>query len=66
MQFDSFADALEMAGHGPYVWSVYAVALLVIVGLLVIPQVRKQRIMRDTLGQIKRREREEAERASGT
>ena len=36
-QFDSFADAIAMSGHGPFVWSAYAMTLLVLACLLVIP-----------------------------
>ena len=45
MQFDSFSEALAMAGHGGYVWSVYAVALLVILFLLLMPVLRSRRTM---------------------
>ncbi|OEY67098.1 heme exporter protein CcmD [Marinobacter sp. X15-166B] len=33
MQFDSFAAFLFMEGHGPYVWTCYAVFTLALVGL---------------------------------
>ncbi|MFK7913771.1 MAG: heme exporter protein CcmD [Pseudomonadales bacterium] len=29
-QFDSMSDWFEMAGHGPYVWFCYALALFVV------------------------------------
>ena len=37
MQFDSLSEALAMGGHGPFVWSVALVAVLVIAGLLLLP-----------------------------
>ena len=42
MQFDSLAAFLSMEGHGIFVWSVYAIALVVMVGLVVAP-LRKNR-----------------------
>jgi len=37
MQFDSFSDAMTMGGHGPYVWSAYAIALVVVMVILLRP-----------------------------
>ena len=42
MQFDSLAAFISMQGHGIFVWSVYAISLLVMVGLVVAP-LRKNR-----------------------
>ena len=61
MQFDSWAAALAMDGHGAYVWSVYLVALLVVIFLLQGPVLRSRRIMLERLGQL-RRERASQER----
>lgn len=30
MSFDSFADFVYMGGHGPFVWSAYAITLVVL------------------------------------
>ena len=46
MQFDSLEAALQMGGHGPYVWSVYLVSLLVVLALLLGPVLRARRISR--------------------
>jgi len=35
MFFQSFSDLLRMNGHGPYVWTSYALALIVLGGLCV-------------------------------
>ena len=43
-----------MNGHGAYVWSVYLVALVVVVFLLVGPLLRSRRIMRERRGQLRR------------
>ncbi|MCZ6831351.1 MAG: heme exporter protein CcmD [Gammaproteobacteria bacterium] len=54
MQFDSLAAALAMNGHGGYVWSVYLIAALVVVFLLLGPVLRSRRIMLERLGQLRR------------
>lgn len=36
-QFHSLGEFLAMGGHGPYVWSAYGVAVLVLVWLVVAP-----------------------------
>lgn len=43
MQFDSFSDFLTMGGHGVYVWTVYGVALLVLLVLIITPLRRDRR-----------------------
>ena len=57
MHFDSFAAALAMDGHGPYVWFVYAVALLVVSWMLLAPVLRSRRIMVRTRTRLRREER---------
>ncbi len=47
MQFDSLAAALAMDGHGPYVWAVVVVTLLLVVGLLVVPSLASRRFLRE-------------------
>ena len=37
MYFDSFSELWAMAGHGPYVWSAYAISAVVLVGSIVLP-----------------------------
>jgi len=46
LYFESIAALIAMEGHGPFVWSSYAVALLVIVGLLMVPVRRERRLRR--------------------
>ncbi|MEJ2531873.1 MAG: heme exporter protein CcmD [Halioglobus sp.] len=55
MYFDSLAAALAMDGHGAYVWSAYAVTLLVLAFLLIAPGRRRRRLLRDIDGELKRR-----------
>lgn len=47
MYFDSFAALIHMEGHGFYVWLAYAVALLVVLGLFLVPGMQKKRFVRD-------------------
>jgi heme exporter protein D len=69
MEFDSLTAALEMGGHGGYVWFVYGVAVLVVAFLLLAPSRRSRQFMQEQRGQM-RREARAAERgvsnASGT
>jgi heme exporter protein CcmD len=49
-QFHDFADFLTMPGksmaHGPFVWTVYAVVLIALVGLVYANRVRKRDIIK--------------------
>ena len=54
VQFESVADALAMGGHGPYVWSVYLAASLVVLFLLLAPVRRSRRLRRDHRGRLRR------------
>ncbi|GMG87651.1 heme exporter protein CcmD [Biformimicrobium ophioploci] len=36
-QFSSFAEFIEMAGHGPFVWAAYVVTLVTLIALIVLP-----------------------------
>ncbi|QKX17958.1 heme exporter protein CcmD [Microbulbifer sp. YPW1] len=55
-QFDSFASFIAMNGHGPYVWFSYAVALLVLVALVVLPLLRQRQLRRDFGRQMRQEE----------
>ena len=54
MYFDTVTAALLMEGHGPYVWSAYAISLAVLVALLLIPRRRQQRLLRELRGEARR------------
>jgi heme exporter protein D len=41
-RFESFADFIAMNGHGPYVWSAYAITFAVLIFLLVSPVMQKK------------------------
>lgn len=55
MYFDSLRAALLMDGHGAYVWSAYALALLVLLLLIVHPRRRQRRLLREVRGEMRRR-----------
>ncbi len=54
MFFDSVSSALYMDGHGVFVWPAYAITLIVIIMLLVVPKRRERKLMRQLEGQYKR------------
>lgn len=49
MYFESWQAFWTMGGHGPYVWSAYAITFVVLVGLVVAPWLRGRRLRRDQL-----------------
>jgi heme exporter protein D len=63
MQFDSFSALIDMQGHGPFVWSTYAIALTVLVGLVISPWRKNKRFF---VEQSMRIRREQAEKAADT
>ena len=65
MQFETLAAALHMNGHGGYVWSVYLIAVLVVMFLLLGPVLRSRRIAIQRRGLLRREQaaRDKAQRA---
>lgn len=47
IQFDSFAEFLDMGGYAFNVWAVYALFAIFLVFNLVAPQLKRKRILRD-------------------
>ena len=43
-EFTSFAEFLAMGTHGFYVWLAYGVALLIFIGLLLEPALRRRQL----------------------
>ena len=41
-QFESIADFIAMNGHGPYVWTSYAITFAVLIFLLISPLLQKK------------------------
>ncbi|MEM0954951.1 MAG: heme exporter protein CcmD [Pseudomonadota bacterium] len=50
MQFESLSAALNMAGHGIYVWPAVILTALIVTGLLVLPLLGSRRLLAE-LGQ---------------
>lgn len=45
MQFDSLQALWQMGGHGPFVWTAYAIALITLLALVVVPLQSSRRIV---------------------
>lgn len=56
MYFDSIEAAITMAGHGGFVWSAYAITLVVLALLLLAPRRRQARYLRELAGELKRQQ----------
>lgn len=54
MYFDSLQAALEMDGHGSFVWSAYGITLLVLGLTIVLPLLRQRRLLRELRGEVRR------------
>ncbi len=57
MQFDSLAAFMSMEGHGVFVWSVYAITLVVMIALVVAPLRRNKQFFADQAMLVKREQR---------
>lgn len=57
MQFDSLAAFMSMQGHGIFVWSVYVISLVVMVGLVVAPLRKNREFFTEQAMLIKREQR---------
>jgi heme exporter protein D len=53
--FESVSAALQMDGHGVYVWVAYGVCAVVLSYLLISPQRRKRRALREIAAAERRR-----------
>ncbi len=56
MRFENFADLVAMSGHGPYVWSAYAIAIVVLALNVVWPLVQKKRNLKALREEMQREE----------
>jgi len=54
LSFESFADFIDMGGHGLYVWLSYAIALIVIVMNIVNPLMQKRQIFSEQARRLRR------------
>lgn len=58
MQFESIAEFIQMGGHGPFIFSVYIISAVVLIGNVILPLLQKRRFFAD---QIKRQKRQDTE-----
>lgn len=56
MQFDSLSAMWEMGGHGPFVWSAYAIAAITLISLVVAPLQKRRRFFDEQRGIERRNE----------
>ena len=56
MAFESFADFLDMGGHGLYVWLCYGLGLLIIVMNLLLPMQQSKQVIRELRRRLRREE----------
>ena len=54
MYFSSLTELIYMDGHGLYVWSVYAVAALILGALCIAPVLARRRFIRDEAQRLRR------------
>jgi heme exporter protein D len=56
MRFDTFAEFLQMGGHGPYVWAAYGFTLVVVTANLWWPGLRLRKLVREERRVLQRNE----------
>ena len=56
MYFDSVSAALAMDGHGAFVWAAYAIAVVAVSLLLILPKRKERIILRQLAGEIRRQQ----------
>ncbi len=57
MQFESFADFIDMGGYGFYVWLAFAFTLIVYVGLMVMSLRRQKQLQKEVTTMLDREQR---------
>ncbi len=58
MYFESLSAALNMDGHGVYVWSAYVISLVVLAMVLIRPIRREKAFIQQLRGALKRQQRD--------
>lgn len=56
MSFDSFSDFLAMGGHAVYVWSCFALGMIVLLGNVIAPMLERKKLIAEQLRRIRREE----------
>jgi len=58
MYFESISAALQMDGHGGYVWSAYFITAIVVAIVLILPLRREKAFIKGLQGTLKRQQRD--------
>lgn len=66
MQFDSLAALWAMNGHGPFVWSAYAIAAATLVALVWLPLRRQRRFFQEQRRGLQRQRAQQRHQAAAT
>ncbi len=45
-----------MDGHGAYVWSVYLIATIALVSIVILPRIKERKVIARIAGELKRRQ----------
>jgi heme exporter protein D len=56
VSFDSFSDFLAMGGHAVYVWSCFALGMIVLLGNVIAPMLERKKLIAEQLRRIRREE----------
>ncbi|ARU57257.1 inner membrane protein [Oleiphilus messinensis] len=54
MEFASLSEFLEMGGHGPYVWTAYAVTIVIMIANIVSPILKRKAIIKKQAQKLRR------------
>lgn len=60
MHFDSIQALIEMNGHGSYVWTAYAIALVILLSLVIQPLRAKKQFIRVQKNELRRQQRSQS------
>ena len=66
MYFEDLTSFIRMGGHGPYVWSAYALGLIVMAWNILAPLMARKRILTQLQRQIGQQRRQNPERVRDT
>jgi heme exporter protein D len=58
MYFDSLSGALQMGGHGGFVWSAYLITVVVVSCLIILPKRKEKQIILALQGALNRQHRD--------
>jgi len=47
VHFETIADFIDMGGHGPFVWSVYAIGISILLFNVIRPSMLKRRFLKE-------------------